>query len=167
MSIPTDPLLPTHTDTDAYGRLTIPTHVSDHIIWIKGTESLRAWLFLIELGRYRLLSDDQVQNDRHLEPIRALVLEGRSAILTEPTHAIALERAAMVARLVPITISPPKPGWRFTFPKAFDAFAPPECNRAAFSILLSLEGYLEIWYTDVLRRAGLLPWDGHQERVRR
>ena len=166
MSTHTDPLLPAHTGTDVYGRLTIPTQLSDHITWIKGTEFLRAWLLLIELGRYRLLSDEQAQNDPHLEPIRSLVLEGRSAILTEPTHAIGLQRAAMVARLVPITISPPKPGWRFTFPKAFDAFAPPECNRTAFSILLSLEGYLEIWYTDVLRRAALLPWDGHQERVR-
>lgn len=149
--------VPSHVTADTYGRPTIPQHLSDGISWLRGTETLQAWLLLIELGRYRLLSDEQVQADSLLEPVRHLILEGEPAIATDPTDATELRLAAMVARLMPTAVAPHKPGWRLSFPKAFEAFAPPEVDQHAFSILLSLEGYLEIWYTDVLRKAALSP----------
>jgi hypothetical protein len=149
--------VPVHLTADTYGRITMPKLYSDAERWIQGTESLQAWLLLVSQGRLRLLSDDQVQRDPLLEPVRLLVLEGRPAALTEVTFTEEPKRAALVARLLPTVVSPPGPGWRISIPKAFDIFAPSDSDAKAFSILMSLEGYLEIWYTDVLRRAGILP----------
>jgi len=157
-----DALIPAHTIADASNRIALPKHLSDRVSWIRGTESLQAWILLLTLGRYRLLSDGQVQSDPQLEPVRSLILEGTPAGASEPTHAEEPRCAAIVARLVPTLIAPPGPGWRISFPKAFDVFVPAGCDRKAFSILLSLEGYLELWYTDVLRKAAVLPLDSEQ-----
>jgi hypothetical protein len=152
-----DLLIPVHTTSDASNRITLPKYLSDCLPWVTGTDTIEAWVLQIELGRYRLLSDEQVQGDSRLEPIRSLLLEKKTASPTEPTFAEEIGRAAMVARLLPTAITPPKPGWRIAFPRAFDPFAPEGCDRNAFSVLLSPEGYLEIWYTDILRKASLLP----------
>jgi hypothetical protein len=152
----TETLVPVHTRMDASNRVPLPKQFSECVPWMRGTSSLRGWLFIISPGRYRLLSDEQVQNDSQLEPLRSLILEQRS-VATDPTSAEAPERAAMVARLAPVQITPPGPVWRIALPKAFGIFAPPGCDRTAVSVLLSLEGYLEIWYTDVLRTAVFSP----------
>jgi hypothetical protein len=150
-------LTPVHTNLDASNRVALPKQFSECVTsWMRGTVALRGWLLIISPGRYRLLSDEQVESDPHLEPIRALILEQRSAG-TDPTSAEDPNRAAMVARLAPVQITPPGPCWRITLPKAFGVFAPPECDRKAVSVLFSLEGYLEIWYTDVLRTAVFSP----------
>jgi hypothetical protein len=154
--MPSEPLVPLHTKADASNRITLPKHFSDRIPWMTGTD-IQAWLFLMGPGRYRLLSDDQVQSDPQLEPIRQLILEGASSAMTEPTRSGEPEEAAMVARLVPISIAHPKPGWRISLPRELDAFVPRECNPKTLSILLSPEGYWEIWYTDTLRRVVLGP----------
>jgi hypothetical protein len=114
-------------------------------------------VLLLAPGRYRLLSDEQVQQDPLLEPVRSLILDGKSVDRTGPTIAEETRFAAVVARLVPTQIAPPGPGWRISFPKAFDVFVPSDCNPKAFSIIFCSEGYLEIWYTDVLRKAVFLP----------
>ncbi len=124
---------------------------------MRGEKALEAWLLLVELGRYRLLSDEQVQSDPHLEPIRLLIVEGKSVAVTEPTHAEEPRHVAMVARLVPIIITAPGPGWRIPFPRAFEVFVPPDCDPKKFSVFLSPEGHWEIWYTDVLKKTVILP----------
>ena len=148
-----DALIPVHTIADASNRINLPRHFSDHLGWNHGSKPAQVWLFLVTPGRYRLLSDAQVQGDAQLEPVRMLILEGKPAILMEPTYAEDPKRASLAAKLVPVQISPPGPAWRISFPKAFDAFTPPDCDRKAFSIILSLEGYVEIWCTDLLRKA--------------
>jgi hypothetical protein len=118
--------------------------------------NVQAWLLLLAPGRYRLLSDEQVQDDPQLEPVRLLILEGKPAVVSEPTYSKDLKEEAIVARLVPIAVAQHKQNqsWRISLPRELlRAFAPPDCgDPKAFSILLSLEGYWEIWYTDVLRR---------------
>jgi hypothetical protein len=149
-----EPLTPVSTKADSSNRITLPNHISERISWMTGAD-LRAWLWLVEHGRYRLLSDAQVESDPQLEPIRQLILEGTSASVAEPTRAQETVEAAMVARLVPISIAHPKPGWRFSLPKELDAFRPPGCNPKDFFILFSADGYWEIWYKDVLQKAAL------------
>jgi hypothetical protein len=119
----------------------------------------QAWLLLLECGRYRILSDEQVQNDPKLEAVRLLILEGKPAIVSEPTCAKDLEDGAIVARLVPIAVALHKQSqrWRISLPKELKAFQPPDSNPKNFSVLLSLDGHIEVWYTDVLRRAAFLP----------
>ncbi len=157
----TDAFVPSHTTADIANRITLPKHVSDHIAWLRGTEPVHVWLWLVTSGRYRLLADEQVQGDPQLEPIRLLILEGKSASVSDPTSAEEPRRAAIVARLVPTTIAPPPstrgPGWRISFPKAFDPFVPDNCDPKAFSVLFSPEGYWEIWYTSVLRNSVFSP----------
>jgi len=141
-----------HTTVDSSNRIVLPKDFSDHIPWMTGEVSL-AWLFLVAPGRYRLLSDEEVQGNSHLQPVRMVVLDGKVETTTEPTYREALKDAALVARLVPVTVAHPKPGWRISLPRELDAFVPPDCNPKKISILLSLEGYWEVWYTDVLRDA--------------
>jgi hypothetical protein len=153
--MPNEPLVPVHTSLDPDNRIALPKHVCDRILWMTGT-NVQAWLLLLAPGRYRLLSDEQVQDDPQLEPVRLLILEGKPAVVSEPTYSKDLKEEAIVARLVPIAVAQHKQNqsWRISLPRELlRAFAPPDCgDPKAFSILLSLEGYWEIWYTDVLRR---------------
>ena len=159
----TEPLLPVHVFPDTDDRITLPKHFSAHVPWESGTDG-RAWLLLLESGRYRLLSDDQVQGDPRLEHIRLLILEGKAAVVGQPTCAKDPEDEAIVARLVPVAVALHKPSqrWRISLPRELEAFEPPDCDPKKFSVLFSLEGYFEIWYTDLLRRAALLPLRGQQ-----
>jgi len=159
--MPSEPLaLVHHTSLDPDNRITLPKHFSDQIPWMTGTD-VRAWLLLLAPGRYRLLSDEHAENDPQLEPVRLLFLERKPAFVSEPTYSKGLNDEAIVARLVPITPAQHKQSqsWRISLPRELlKAFAPSDCgDPKAFSILLSLEGYWEIWYTDVLRRAAFSP----------
>lgn len=117
---------------------------------------MQVWLLLLGPGRYRILLDEQVQNDHKLEPIRLLILEGKPTLEAEPSFAIDAEAESIVAKLVPTRMEhPSKKTWRIKFPKDLSVFAPPDCDPSAISILFSLEGYWEIWYTSVLRDAVL------------
>lgn len=148
-----EPPLPLHTSVDASNRLPLPKYLSDCVSWIQGSLTLNAWILLVAPGRYRLLSDDEVQRSPMLEPVRTLLTEGTVQTEGEPTFAQDSTRAAIVARLLPAIVAPHKPGWRISFPRSFNVFAPPGCDTNKYSILMSLEGYLEIWYTDVLTKA--------------
>jgi hypothetical protein len=153
-----DALIPQPTELDDRNRLNIPKHFSEKIPWLKGDESVLGWLWLLTPGRYRLLSNEQVQSDPKLEAIRELLLQGTPITPTEATVAEKSERAAVVARLAPVLIAAPStggPNWRIPFPKLFGEFVPAECNPIAFTILFSPEGYFEIWHTQVLRTAVL------------
>ena len=157
-TMPREPLTPVRTPLDPDGRITLPKHFSDRVPWAADTDG-QAWLFLLESGRYQLLSDEQVQGDPRLEPIRLLILEGKPAVVSEPTRAKNLRDEAIVARLVPVAVALHKQSqrWRISLPKELQALEPPDCDPNNFSVLFSLEGYFEIWYTDLLRRSASLP----------
>lgn len=145
--------LPRRVDTkaDKSNRLDLGKDLSQAVPWLSAPD-VRAWLFVVAPGRYRLLSDEQVENDLRLEPVRQLIVEGPSAARSEATGAYDLEEAALAARLLPLeAISSRKTGLRITLPK-LRAFVPPQCDPKRFSIFFSLEGYLEIWHTDLLQR---------------
>jgi hypothetical protein len=124
-------------------------------------KEVQAWLFLIEPGRYRLLSDEQVQNNARLAVVRLMALQQQTDMPGEATLAKPMRDAAIVVQLIPITIDFHKGSWRFPITADLEALNPPDTDPGAFSILM-LEGYLEVWYRDVLRRT-LSP----RERARR
>lgn len=144
-------LTPLHTTLDPDNRLNLPRRFSDHISWMRGTESFRAWLWLVAVGRYRLLSDQQVQEDPQLETVRLLLLEGRSTTVAA-TSTEDPRRALVVVQLLPVTISPPRSCWSIVLPKILNVLAPNGCDPEAFSILLTMEGHWEVWYTDIVRK---------------
>jgi hypothetical protein len=138
-------------------RITLPTHLAGRLPWLSGNESIEGWLLLVAEGRYRLLSNQQVQSDPQLEAIHAHVTGKKSLAGDEPTSAQEATKAAMVVRLIPIKVNPHGSGWRISTPKLFRAFAPPGCSAKDFTVFGALDGYLEIWYTDVLRKAASVP----------
>ena len=143
--------LVSHVKADFAYRILLPKNLSARIPWLHEKDRLEAWLFLISPGRFRLLSDDDVQNDSRLEPVRSLILNGPSAAV-EPSTADEAASAAIVACLFPTSLTRPKTGWRLSVPRPADALVPKNYGKE-ISITYSFEGYLEIWYTEVLHAA--------------
>lgn len=156
----TDPLIPEHVQVSVDNRVTLPKRFSEALPWIKGTE-LQAWLFLVELGRYRLLSEEDVQNDPLLEPVRGLIMQEKTIVATGASYAENSADVAMTARLIPITVRFHRGSWRIPFPEEWSALAPVDSNPRAISFLISPKGFLEIWYTDLLRRVLTPSWRQH------
>jgi len=146
-----DPLV-AHVTADIGNRILLPKNLADRVKWLSGDQITHAWLFLVSPGRMRLLSDAEVDSDVALQSVRELVIAEEAPPAVAPTVAESCNSAAMVARLVPVAINASK-GLRIAIPKAFEPFASPEMSPRAFSVLVSLEGFLEIWSTDLLRAA--------------
>jgi hypothetical protein len=145
-----------HTTLDLDGnRIQIPKHLSDRLTWLAGAEQISAWLWIISQGRYRLLADEQVQLDPRLESLRCLILTERIIPSSPATEAKSADETAVVAMLFPVQLKSKDRYWKVSFPRELQEFIPPECQRKELSVLISPEGYLEIWYTDVLRRTVL------------
>jgi hypothetical protein len=142
---------------DGFDRLALPKQLSSRIPWLSGDQPLKAWLVLISAGRYRLLSDDQVGENPHFESLRSLIMGTSAGGASDPAIAQEDARSALTARLLSVVVSPPKPAWRVSLPKAIKIFEPPNCDTNDFTILLAADGHWEIWYTDVLRAAAFLP----------
>jgi hypothetical protein len=139
-------------------RISIPRRFSDRLGWIKGIAETEAWLFIIEPGRHRLLSEEDVHNDPKLNPIRLLITQETPSTATEASYAEPLKDAASVARLFPITLKFHTAGWRIPFEHEWAALAPPDSNPKDISFLFGPEGFLELWFTDVLRQALTSSW---------
>jgi hypothetical protein len=149
--MPETQFIPIHTSADTDYRLILPKHFSDLVPWLSA--ELRTWILLIAPGRHRLLSDVQVEGDIQLESIRELILKGKTDFVAQPHQAESSGRAAIVATLFPASVALHKQSWRISLPRELKVFAPADCDLNSFSVLFSLDGYLEIWYTDVLRKA--------------
>jgi hypothetical protein len=157
----TDPLVPEHIQVSIDNRVSLPKRFSDSLAWVKGTE-VQAWLFLLELGRYRLLSDEDVKDDPLLESIRLLILQEKPAATTIASDVESSADASIMARLIPVTIKSHKGSWRMPFPEELSALAPRDCNPRTISILISPKGFVEIWYTDALRRTLTPAWQNQR-----
>jgi hypothetical protein len=141
-------------------RVTLPKSFCQRLEWLTGNE-VEAWLYLIEPGRYRLLSDKEAETDPQLDPIRARILHENQFIRGQPSQATPARIAVDAARLTPITIDLHKGSWRLSFRAELASLAPADCNPRTLSMLMP-DGFLEIWYTDVLRKFLDSPWRAHQ-----
>lgn len=137
-------------------RLTLPKHFCERLTWLTG-QAVQAWFYVLESGRCRILSDEEVQNDPRLEPLRLLALGEQGAVPPQPSYGKPLEDAASVAQLIPATIDLHRGSWRILLSDDLAALAPPGTNVRTLAVLMP-EGYLEIWYADVLRQALRPPW---------
>lgn len=153
--MPREPLA-VHLQVPLDSRVTLPKSFCQRLEWIVGKE-VEAWLYLVEPGRYRLLSDQDAEADPQLEAIRARILQESPVMRGQPSHAKQTRDAADIARLIPITIDSHKGSWRIPFGEELASLAPTDCNPRTLSMLMP-DGYLEIWYTDVLRKALDAPW---------
>lgn len=146
-------ITPTQLTPDGSNRFPLPKSLTDHISWLDGQVDKEAWLLAIAAGRFRLLSDQEVRADAHLDSLRSVVLNGKSEEPNEPTLVLSEERAALPARLLRISLKPHASGWRLAIPKAVQFLLAANCNQSDLTMLLAAEGYWEIWQTETLRRA--------------
>jgi hypothetical protein len=132
-------------------RLQLPKHLSDRLVWLTGSETIAAWIWAVSPGRYRLLSDEQVQLESNLDILRSIIVTQQLTPSAGPTVAKNNNEAAVVATLIPTQLKFQRSYWRLSFPDVLEEFIPLGCDEKKLSFLVSIEGYLEIWYTHTLR----------------
>jgi len=133
-------------------RITIPQRHCDKIAWVTGGKTIRGWLLLLVPGRFRLLSDSDVESDKRLAQIRSLILDGPAELGGSPVEFESDPKAAITGRLVPVFIDS---AFRVVIPKELLAS---EKEQWSFVVLFS-SGFLEIWLLDVYNAALACPVD--------
>jgi hypothetical protein len=143
---------------DKSGRVVIPQPFCDKVGWITGGSPIEAWLLMGEMGRLRLLSQEEVSGDPEIASIRSQI----SATADETKGGVLdFEDAPLVAlavRLVDTLLSPPPPGWRLTLPKVLLDIL--QISRAESQVVMTMsKGYIELWTTEVWNAAVSTPLD--------
>jgi hypothetical protein len=134
------------------GRITIPRPYCPAIRWATGDQPIRVWLLELMAGRFRLLSDQEVEQDQKLSDVRRALVEGPPETKPPPTQFEPNDIAFLVARLIPTVLST-RPTCRLAIPKRI---APENTNKL---FLLFSMGYLEIWRLDLYNRASATSLD--------
>jgi hypothetical protein len=143
------PFTPELANASSDRRISIPESYRKKIAWMNGGEPLRAWLLTLMPGRFRLLSDLEVTKDPRLAEIRTLIIDGPIETTVQATEFLLAGRAAIIGRLVPISITAPTTSCRLVIP---NEVLPESRERWTFVLMFSL-GYLEIWILDVYNAA--------------
>jgi hypothetical protein len=146
---------PEITSADPGRRITIPQRYCERLPWIRGGETLSVWLLMLLPGRFRLLSDPEVEKDPRLREIRSVIVGGPEVSDTPPSVFEPSEQAASIGRLIPATLAPPGPSWRLTLPKQISI---EDENRRRVVLMFSM-GYMEIWFLDIYNAAIAAPLD--------
>ncbi len=139
-------------------RIHLPAHFVSRISWLKGEEPVEAWLVVVGVGRYRLLSLDQVNASPLLKQLRMRIeIAAPPEPETGPINVESPQMAALAARLFPATLSHGEVGWRITLPKDL----PPAgaIKYGSNLVLLFSQGYLELWTVETLSRSLETPLD--------
>ena len=141
---------------DQDNRVLIPQSALKHVIWIAGSEPLKAWLLVGSPGRCRLLSNAEFEEDAGCQSLKASI----EAEETRPAASIMEFRddalVALGLRLVPVEIAPPGPGWRLTLPRALTAIMQIRPKESSVAVLLR-QAHIEIWTLDTLRASVGVP----------
>jgi hypothetical protein len=141
---------------EASFRIRLPQPLLRRVGWITGEQPVSAWLLLGSPGRCRLLSEAELEADHDLQTLRERITaeaNDSSATLIEFRDEAS---TALAIRLLPVQITPPKPGWRITLPKEMAAIMqirPGESDVAA----LFTQNHIEIWTVEALRSAVAQP----------
>lgn len=139
-------------------RLPLPKHLTDRIEWLAHEKAdTDAWLLAIDEGRFRLLSTEEVAANAHLDTLRQLVVEGKLDARNKPTFVLPPENASMPARLMQVSLRTHSSGWRMSMPECVKLFLPQDYSPDDWSMILSVEGFWEIWNTRTLRKALSVP----------
>jgi hypothetical protein len=137
---------------DKTGKVNLPRRAAERLAWRREGPPVACWLSVIQAGRYRLLSEEDVKRSEALS--QALERITGSQVpdqLQDPAEAESSASAALSARLVPASLSFNNvSGWRLAVSK----HAYPMTTIAAHGrvVVLFSEGYLEIWTSDTLDR---------------
>jgi hypothetical protein len=133
-------------------RICLPPHFAMRAR-LAGTTDIEFLLLVLAPGRYRFVR----QPTENAAGDLSVVLDhwermGAEGNVFDGTDNNA--RAAIRARLIPCTVSPPPPGWRISLPKEAMDLATGDRTRA---FLLIVAGFVEVWFPDALRAAVSAP----------
>jgi hypothetical protein len=138
-------------------RIRLPPDLSE-LAQLKGTDPIACWLFVVTVGRYRLVPQPMV-GDVGNDTFTALLREWEEVAspggILERTEDN--KRAAMRARVIPTEALPTRSGWRIKVPKEVRKLVPPK-EDDSFVFLLLVGGFIELWFPDTLRRAVSVPF---------
>ena len=147
------PLEPTFVTVDKYGRLRLPAGFSETQSWLADVGQVGAWLYVIEPGRYRLLSEADVDRSNALKrAIQRMATPQRPDPNADPFEAETSDLASVSALAIRVKLSyADRVGWRVNIPTHSYPIASLVGERGFF--LLLSEGYLEFWTIEVLTKA--------------
>jgi len=135
---------------DEASRIRIPARFVDQAK-LTGEEPITCWLLVVTVGRYRVLirpDDDYLVALAGTLSAEGSIGDDRGGVVVSGGN----ERAAILARLIRTSASPKGPGWRIVVPTEAKLLVPANEDRS-FMFVLSVNGYVELWFPDTLRRA--------------
>ena len=157
--MPSRTLGATRASVDKSGKVNIPVDVSARLAWRSPTESTDAWLYVIELGRYRIVPKEDAKRSAIISKILERINDTDGPDQSEdPAEAESTPLAASNARLFPATLTFTKrAGWRLAVSKQAYPMSTMIAQRNVY--LMFCQGFLEIWTPDTYHRAleGPLP----------
>lgn len=136
-------------------RFSLPQAYCEKLEWVRGADNIRVWLLQLLPGRYCILSESDIAKSEALEEITSRILNGPGPPEPDPAKFLPNEVVALIGRLIPTTLSGPRPSWRFTVPRQLF----PEGTKIVKYVLLFSLGYLEIWHIDTYDAARQCPLD--------
>ena len=134
-------------------RIHFPTHLIE-VAGFTGKDQIRCLLWAFGPSRYRLFSKQLMEGQTEI--LRIVDVFQR---VGEPGDFLAYsndDQAAIRARLVECIVSPQGKGWRLNFPEAVKLLAS-EREEPKFVFVVSVVGYVEFWFPDLLRKAVSAP----------
>jgi hypothetical protein len=146
---------PVFVPAGADGRITLPQAWCERLPWLTGAETLLVWLLTLMPGRFRILSDNQVQENMSLNHIRLSIVDGPTPTEVSATAFDPNEKATLIGRLIPTSLAPGG-SWRLIVPKQI---VPADRTRKATYVLLFSSGYLELWFSEPYNEALAAPLD--------
>ena len=150
MVVPTEPVF---ASLDKHGRLRLPADVAGNLPWLTSALQIGAWLYVVEPGRYRLLSEADAERSSTIKQVIEKIADAaRPTPGDDPSEAESSPSAAVNALLVHASLSFTKgPGWRLHIRSHSYPIANLPEERGFF--LLFSQGYLELWTAENLNRA--------------
>jgi len=137
-------------------RICLPQPLVRRADWIAGERPVRGWLLVGNSGRCRLLSSAQVDKDPDCQALRARVAAETGASSASPLDFDDEASAVLALRFAPVEITPPKPGWRLTLPRAIAAIMQVRAGESYVAGLF-LRSHIEIWTMETLKSAMNVP----------
>jgi hypothetical protein len=136
-------------------RIYIPKHLGE-LVGLDGLKQVDCWLLVVSPGHYRCAFQPQGEKPKGdladiLEALRVAKISGDLLKGTDSDP-----EAAIVARLIVVSVSPKKGAWRLTIPKVTRRIAPLG-DAAKFVFLTVLGGHIEIWFPETLKQAMSVP----------
>jgi hypothetical protein len=140
------------------GRIGIPAHFAAATGWIQGAEDIEAFLVMLTLGRYRLISATEAREDQDLA-----VLKDRIESSSRDANGSALDFqedsiATLAFRLINTNLSPSGAEWRLTLPPLVTQILRIHPKRGC-ALLFMAGRYIEVWDTEVYRSSFKKPLD--------